>query len=102
MPARIQILNLSSLHHLDRLRGKRMKTVPVHYYFNCSETGVEMSFSRTDAWGWGVSFPCDMKGHRLVSDHNIKIPWPELSKEQQGIVDENYRHLNERMRGDDD
>jgi hypothetical protein len=77
-----------------------MKTDPVHYYFKCSETGVEMSFSRTDDWGWGVSFPQVQQGDAFYFEGDI--PWPELSEEQQEVVDENHRHLNERMREDDD
>lgn len=34
-----------------------MKVDPVHYYYKDPDTGVEMSFSKTDQWGWAVGFP---------------------------------------------
>lgn len=75
-----------------------MKTDMVHYYYKNLETGVEMSFSKSDQWGWGVHFvnlhnSLDYKGH---------IPWPTLSAEEQAVVDENYRKLYEALEEEDE
>lgn len=78
-----------------------MKTHPVHYYYRDPETGVEMSFSKTDQWGWGISF------HNIdieeTFDYSMdKIPWPELSPEEKAVVDANYENLHKMVREEDD
>lgn len=34
-----------------------MKIDPVHYYYRDPITNVEMDFTRSEEYGWGVSFP---------------------------------------------
>lgn len=33
-----------------------MQNNPVHYYYKDLETGMEMSFSKSEQWGWAVEF----------------------------------------------
>ena len=77
-----------------------MKTDPVHYYYKDLETGVEMSFSKTDQWGYAVGF----HGIDLEEALNYKgkIPWPELSPDEKAVVDENYENLHKMIREEDD
>lgn len=73
---------------------------PVHYYYKDPETGVEMNFSKYSDWGWTISFP-----HTKAEDAFFfegKIPWPELSTEEQAVVDENYKNLHRMIREEDD
>ena len=74
----------------------------VKYYFKDLNTGVEVTFSKTEQWGWGASFHVSKEERvesildMLISD--IKLPWPELSEEEQRVVDKNYEDLRERMK----
>ena len=70
-----------------------MKTDMVKYYYKDLETGVEVTFSKTAQWGWGVSFHTNEKEmfDMLLSD--IVLPWPELSQEEKKVVDANYDKL---------
>ena len=71
-----------------------MKTDMVKYYYKDLETGVEVTFYKTDQWGWAVSFHVSKEEgmfDMLLSD--IKLPWPELSDEDQRVVDANYDKL---------
>lgn len=77
-----------------------MRVDPVHYYYKDTATGVEMNFSKLYDWGWTIGFPnstieeaVSYKGH---------IPWPELSEEEQKIVDSNYEKLYEDLRRDEE
>lgn len=68
-----------------------MKIDPVHYYYKDLITHVEMDFTRSEEYGWGVSFanlPVDK-----VLDYRESIPWPTLSEAQKKLVDDNYREL---------
>lgn len=70
-----------------------MKTDMVKYYYKDLDTGVEVTFSKTDQWGWGVSFHTNEEEmfDMLLSD--IVLPWPRLGAEEQKIVDANYDKL---------
>lgn len=70
-----------------------MKTNIVHYYYKCPTTGVEMDFTLTNDYGWAVGFPLGIEGDRKLRDADIEIPWPELSAEEQAVVDESYEKL---------
>ena len=78
---------------------KEMKVDPVHYYFKCPDTGIEMSFTRLLDFGWTVGFP-NLDFEEAVM-YNWCIPWPELSEEEQKRVDENYANLKKRMEESD-
>lgn len=79
-----------------------MKASPVHYYYKCPTTGVEMNFSKRVEFGWGVSFPKGIKEYQKLLEADIKVPWPALSAEEQAVVDENYKQLHEMMGRDED
>lgn len=70
-----------------------MKTDMVKYYYKDLDTGVEVTFSKTAQWGWAASFHVSREEmfDMLLSD--IKLPWPELSEEDQRVVDANYDKL---------
>ena len=70
-----------------------MKIDMVKYYYKDPDTGVEVTFSKTAQWGWGASFHVDREEmfDMLLSD--IKLPWHELSEEDQKVVDANYDKL---------
>lgn len=77
-----------------------MQKHPVCYYYKDLETEVEMSFSKTDQWGWAVGFHnIDIEG---MIDYKGPIPWPTLSAEEQAVVDENYKKLHRMMEEDDE
>lgn len=75
-----------------------MKTDMVKYYYKDPDTGVEVTFSKTEQWGWAVAFHVSKEEmfDMLISD--IKLPWPELSEEEQKVVNKNYEDLRERMK----
>lgn len=77
-----------------------MKTDPVHYYYKDPETGVEMSFSKSNQWGWAVGFHNIDIGEMI--DYKGPIPWPTLSAEEQAVVDENYKNLHRMIREESD
>jgi len=70
-----------------------MKTDMVKYYYKDLDTGVEVTFTKTDQWGWAVSFHTNEEEmfDMLLSD--IVLPWPRLGAEEQKIVDANYDKL---------
>lgn len=70
-----------------------MKTDMVKYYYKDLETGVEVTFSKTDQWGWAASFHTSREEmfDMLLSD--IVLPWPRLGAEEQKVVDANYDTL---------
>ena len=71
-----------------------MKTDMVKYYYKDLDTGVEVTFSKTEQWGWAVGFhtkTTDEAVDALLSD--IVIPWPTLSESEQRVVDANYDKL---------
>jgi len=70
-----------------------MKTDMVKYYYKDLDTGVEVTFSKTEEWGWATAFHVSKEEmfDMLISD--IKLPWPELSEEEQKVVDANYDKL---------
>ena len=74
-----------------------MKTDMVKYYYKDLDTGVEVTFSKTDQWGWAAAFHVSKEEmfDMLLSD--IELPWPELSEEDQRVVDANYKVLEERI-----
>lgn len=75
-----------------------MKTDMVKYYYKDPDTGVEVTFSKTPHWGYAVQYHVSKEEvfDMLISD--IKLPWPELSEEEQRVVDKNYEDLRERMK----
>lgn len=70
-----------------------MKTDMVKYYYKDLETGVEVTFSKTDQWGWAASFHTKEEEMFDILLSDIVLPWPELSEEEQKIVDANYDKL---------
>ena len=70
-----------------------VKTDMVKYYYKDLDTGLEVTFSKTDQWGWAVSFHVSREEmfDMLLSD--IKLPWPELSQDEKKVVDANYDKL---------
>lgn len=77
-----------------------MKTDRVKYYYKDLDTGVEVTFTKTSQWGWAVQFHVSKQKmvdiDTLMSE--IKLPWPELSEEEQNVVNANYKALEERMK----
>lgn len=67
-----------------------MKTDMVKYYYKDLDTGVEVTFSKTDQWGWAASFHTSREEmfDMLLSD--IVLPWPSLSEDEKKVVDANY------------
>lgn len=69
----------------------------VKYYYKDPDTGVEVTFSKTPHWGYAVQYHVSKEERvdsildMLISD--IKLPWPELSEEEQRVVDANYDKL---------
>lgn len=68
-----------------------MKIDPVRYYYKNLETGVEMEFTKSDMWGWAISFPKLDITESL--NYDGYIPWPELSAEEKPVVDRDYEEL---------
>ena len=79
-----------------------MKTDAICYYYRCPKTGIEMNFTKTGGYGWGVSFVNGFDSEAMIDFPMESIPWPLLSKAEQAEVDENYRKLHELMRRDDE
>lgn len=78
-----------------------MKTDRVKYYYKDLKTGVEMTFSKTEQWGWVAGFhtkTTDEAVDALLSD--IVIPWPTLSESEQRVVDANYDKLYKSLEDD--
>lgn len=75
-----------------------MKTDMVKYYYKDLDTGVEVTFTKTSQWGWGVSFHVSKEEMFDILISDIKLPWPELSEEDQKVVNKNYEDLRERMK----
>lgn len=73
---------------------------PVCYYWKEPTTGVELHFTQDSDWGWCIGFPnMDILSDSpdvLLKQAGIEIPWPELTEEDQKVVDENYRKLHEK------
>lgn len=76
-----------------------MKTDMVKQYYRDPKTGVEMNFTKTDQWGWSVSFPHFDVMEAL--DYDVEIPWPVLSKEEKAVVDGNYTELKKKFKGEE-
>lgn len=70
-----------------------MKTDMVKYYYKDLETGVEVTFSKTAQWGWAVQYHVSREEMFDILLSDIKLPWPELSEEDQKVVDANYDKL---------
>ena len=70
-----------------------MKTDMVKYYYKDLDTGVEVTFSKTAQWGWAVSFHTNEEEMFDVLISDIVLPWPELSEEDQRVVNKNYDTL---------
>ena len=75
-----------------------MKTDMVKYYYKDLDTGVEVTFTKTHQWGWAVQFHVSREEMFDILLSDIKLPWPELSEEDQRVVDANYKTLEERMK----
>ena len=74
-----------------------MKTDMVKYYYKDLDTGVEVTFTKTPQWGWAVRFHVSREEMFDMLLSEIKLPWPELSEDEQKVVDANYKALEERM-----
>ena len=70
-----------------------MKTDMVKYYYKDLATGVEVTFTKTPQWGWGVSFHVSKEEMFDILLSDIKLPWPSLSEDEQKVVDANYDKL---------
>lgn len=70
----------------------------VKYYYKDPDTGVEVTFSKTEQWGWAVQYHVSKEEMFDILISDIKLPWPELSEEEQRVVDKNYEDLRERMK----
>ena len=70
-----------------------VKTDMVKYYYKDLDTGVEVTFSKSPQFGWAVSYHVSKEEmfDMLLSD--IVLPWPELSEDEQRVVDANYDKL---------
>lgn len=77
------------------------KTHPVQYYYKDTHSGIEMNFTKTEGWGWAVSFPKDVMQFGQASRLGVVIPWPELSEDEKAVVEENYKKLRELTWEDD-
>lgn len=73
---------------------------PVCYYWKDPITNVEMNFTQDENWGWCVGFPKCSIDEAL--DYKGEIPFPELSEEEQKVVDANYEKLYEDIRREDE
>ena len=68
-----------------------MKIDPVKYYYKDLETNMEMEFTKSEEWGYAVSFKnCSVDQMLNYKGH---IPWPALSETEKKIVDSNYEML---------
>ena len=78
-----------------------MKTDMVRYYFKCPDTGVEVTFSKTPHWGYAVQYHVSKEEmfDMLISD--VKLPWPDLSEEEQRVVNANYDKLYKSLEDED-
>ena len=74
-----------------------MKTDMVKYYYKDPDTGVEVTFSKTAQWGWAVSYHVSREEMFDILLSEINLPWPELSRDEEEIVNKNYADLRERM-----
>ena len=78
---------------------------PVCYYWRDPATGVEMNFTQDENWGWCIGFPnmdfLEDSLDVLLREAGVEIPWPELSEEEQKVVDDNYKRLDEIMGRED-
>ena len=70
-----------------------MKTDMVKYYYKDLDTGVEVTFSKTDQWGWAASFHTNEEEMFDILLSDIKLPWPSLSEDEKKVVDANYDKL---------
>ena len=79
-----------------------MSTDAVKYYYKHPETGVEVTFSKTAQWGWAVSYHVSKEEmfDMLLSD--VKLPWPDLSEEEEKAVNANYEKLYKSLEDDGD
>ena len=80
-----------------------MKTDMVKYYYKDLKAGVEMTFSKSPNFGWAVGFhtkTTDEAVDALLSD--IVIPWPDLSEEEQRVVNANYDKLYKSLEDEDE
>jgi len=74
-----------------------MKTDMVKYYYKDLDTGVEVTFSKSPQFGWAVSYHVSKEEMFDILLSEIKLPWPELSEDEQKVVDANYKTLEERI-----
>lgn len=79
-----------------------MKIDMVKYYYKDLDTGVEVTFTKTSQWGWGVSFHVSKEEMFDILISDIKLPWPELSEEEQRVVDANYDKLYKSLEDEDE
>lgn len=77
-----------------------MKTDMVKYYYKDPDTGVEVTFSKSPQFGWAVSYHVSREEMFDILLSDIKLPWPELSDEDQRVVDANYDNLYKSLEED--
>lgn len=75
-----------------------MKTDMVKYYYKDLDTGLEVTFSKSPQFGWAVSYHVSREEMFDILLSEIKLPWPELSENEQKVVDANYKALEVRMK----
>lgn len=76
-----------------------MKIDPVKYYYKDLETGMEMEFTKSDEWGYAVSFKnCSLD---KILNYKGRIPWPALSEDEKKVVDANYERLRKAYEEDE-
>ena len=75
-----------------------MKIDMVKYYYKDPDTGVEVTFSKTPHWGWAIQYHVSKEEMFDMLISGTKLPWPDLSEEEQRVVDKNYEDLRERMK----
>ena len=77
----------------DLLVGEKVKTDMVKYYYKDPATGVEVTFTKASQWGWAVSYHVSREEMFDMLLSETKLPWPELSEDEQKVVDANYDKL---------
>jgi len=77
-----------------------MKIDPVRYYYKDLATNIEMEFTKSEEWGYAVSFKnCSVDQMLNYKGH---IPWPALSEDEKKVVDANYERLRKACEEDED
>ena len=77
-----------------------MKIDRVRYYYKDPITNMEMEFTKSEEWGYAVSFKnCSLD---QILNYKGRIPWPTLSETEKKVVDANYERLRKACEEDED